>query len=172
MTKEILVSEAPCAQAITEMPLRPSVPNNFPAMPGVCFIFSPTTAMVANSLSACMGNMAPSSISASNSLLSTLTALWASSSRTPIEVLFSDDACDTRNTLMPWSARAVKIRRFTPMTPTMERPDTVMSVVPLIDEMPRMALLSFSTFPLMMVPRPSGLNVFFTRMGMFLMQTG
>ena len=43
----MLVSEAPCAQAITLIPLRPSVPKSFPAIPGVCFIFSPTIATVA-----------------------------------------------------------------------------------------------------------------------------
>ena len=37
ITKEIFVSEAPWAQAITLMPARPSVPNSFPAIPGVPF---------------------------------------------------------------------------------------------------------------------------------------
>ena len=37
ITKEIFVSEAPWAQAITLMPARPSVPNSFPAIPGVTF---------------------------------------------------------------------------------------------------------------------------------------
>ena len=31
----MLVSEAPCAQAMTLMPLRPNVPKSFPAMPGL-----------------------------------------------------------------------------------------------------------------------------------------
>ena len=62
-TKEMLVSEAPCAQAITLMPLRPNVPKSFPAMPGVCFIFSPTIAMVAKFISATTGLISPISIS-------------------------------------------------------------------------------------------------------------
>ena len=33
-TNEMLVSEAPCAQAITLMPFLPIVPNSLPAMPG------------------------------------------------------------------------------------------------------------------------------------------
>ena len=101
ITNEMFVSDAPCAQAITLIPLRPKVPNNLPAIPGVCFMFSPTMAIVANPLSACIGNMAPVSISLANSLSSTFTAFSASWSRTPIEVEFSDDACETRNTLMP-----------------------------------------------------------------------
>ena len=104
-TNEMFVSEAPWAQAITEIPERPSVPKSLPAIPGLCFMFSPTIAMVARPLSACMGNMAPVSISLANSLLSTSTAASASSSRTPILVEFSDDACDTMNTEMPSLAR-------------------------------------------------------------------
>ena len=171
-TNEMLVSEAPWAQAITLMPLRPSVPNSLPAMPGVCFMFSPTMAMVASPLSACMGNMAPVSISFSNSWFSTSTAAWASSSRTPILVEFSDEACDTMNTEMPRSASVVNMRRFTPITPTIESPVTVMSVVPLMLEIPLMGFRSSSIFSLMSVPGCSGLNVFFTFMGIFLMQTG
>ncbi len=40
--KEIFVSEAPCAHAITLIPARPSVPKSLPAIPVVRFIFSPT----------------------------------------------------------------------------------------------------------------------------------
>ena len=92
------------------MPLRPSVPKSFPAMPGVCFMFSPTMATVASPLSAFMRNMAPVSISLANSASSTSQAASASASRTPMDVLFSDDACDTRNTLMPLSANVRKMR--------------------------------------------------------------
>ena len=59
-----------------------------------------------------------------------------SSSLTPIDVEFSDDACETKNTDIPLSAKVVKIRRLTPMTPTMERPVTVINVVPLMLEIP------------------------------------
>ena len=128
--------------------------------------------MVARPLSAHMGNMAPISISLANSSLSTRTAMSASASRTPIEVEFSDDACDTMNTLMPLSARAVKMRRFTPMTPTIDRPVTVMRAVPLMLDMPLMGLRSLSILSLMIVPGFCGLKVFFTRMGIFFTQTG
>ena len=168
----MLVSDAPCAHAMTLIPLRPRVPNSLPAIPGVCFMFSPTTAIVANPLSACIGNMAPVSISLANSPLSTSTAAVASWSRTPIDVEFSDEACDTMNTLMPLSARAVKMRRLTPITPTIDRPVTVMSVVPLMLDMPLIGLESLLIFALMMVPSASGLKVFFTLIGMFFTQTG
>ena len=91
-TNEILVSDAPCAQAITEIPERPSVPKSLPAIPVVLFIFSPTMAMVARPVSALIGNIAPVFISLANSSLSTLTASSTSSSLTPIEVEFSDEA--------------------------------------------------------------------------------
>ena len=109
-TNEILVSDAPCAQAITLMPFRPSVPKSFPAMPGVCFMFSPTIATVASPPSAFIGLISPISISLANSSSSTLQASAASSLRTPIEVEFSEEACDTRNTLIPFSARVLKMR--------------------------------------------------------------
>ena len=91
-TNEMFVSDEPWAHAITLIPLRPKVPNSLPAIPGVCFMFSPTIAIVARPLSACIGNIAPVSISLANSSLRTRTASGASSSRTPIEVEFSDDA--------------------------------------------------------------------------------
>ena len=101
-------------------------------------------AIVARPLSTCMGNIAPVSISLANSAFSTSAAASASSSRTPIEVEFSDDACDTMNTEMPLLASVVKIRRFTPITPTIDRPVTVISDVPLMLEIPLMGLSSLS----------------------------
>ena len=171
-TNDILVSDAPCAHAITLIPLLPRVPKSLPAMPGVCFMFSPTMAMVASPLSACMGYMAPVSISLANSWFSTRTASLASSSLTPMDVEFSDDACDTMNTDMPLSARAVKMRLFTPITPTMLRPVTVISVVPLMLEIPLMGFESLSILPFITEPGLSGLKVFFTSMGIFLIHTG
>ena len=76
------------------------------------------------------------------------------------------------NTDMPFSANTEKMRRFTPMTPTIDRPVTVMSVVPLMLEIPLMGLASLSIFCLMSVPGWSGLNVFLMRMGIFFTQTG
>ena len=171
-TNEMLVSEAPCAQAMTEIPLRPRVPKSLPAIPAACFMFSPTMAMVASPHSACMGNMAPSAISFLNSSLSTRTASSTSCSRTPIEVEFSDEACDTMNTEIPSLARAVKMRRLTPMTPTIDRPVTVIKAVPLIDEIPLMGFWSPSILFLIMVPGASGLKVFLTLIGIFFTQTG
>ena len=135
-TNEIFISDAPCAIAITLIPERPRTSKSLPLIPGVRLMFSPTTATVASPLSACIGNIRPSSISSRNSSLSTFTALSASSSFTPIEVLFSEAACDTRKTLIPLLARELKIRRLTPTTPTIERPVTVITVVPLIDDKP------------------------------------
>ena len=109
-TNEMLVSEAPCAQAITLIPLRPNVPNSFPAIPGVCFMFSPTMATVARFFSAWIGEISPISISLANSSFSTSQARSASALRTPIDVEFSEEAWDTRNTLMPFFASALKIR--------------------------------------------------------------
>ena len=60
---DMLLSEEPWAQAITLMPLRPSVPNSFPAIPAWYFMFSPTTATAASSFSMCMGAIAPLSSS-------------------------------------------------------------------------------------------------------------
>ena len=44
---------------------------------------------------------------------------------------------------MPLLANAEKIRRFTPMTPTIDKPETVINVVPFILEMPLDRLLVF-----------------------------
>ena len=110
-------------------------------------------ATVARPRSAFMRNMRPSSISFRNSSSSTRQALSVSQSCTPILVLFSDEACDTMKTEMPCWAKEVKMRWFTPITPTMDRPLTVMRLVPLMEDMPLMLLCSSScTFCLTMVP--------------------
>ena len=157
---------------MTEIPLLPRVPKSLPAIPAACFMFSPTMAMVARPVSACIGYIAPSAISLWNSRFKTFTASSTSCSRTPIEVEFSEEACETINTEIPSLARAVKIRRFTPMTPTMERPVTVMSAVPLIEEIPLIGFWSLSILFLIMVPGASGLKVFLTLIGILLTQTG
>ena len=171
-TNEILVSLAPCAQAMTLMPLRPKVPKSLPALPGKSFMLAPTMATVAKPRLMCMGNMAPSSISAAKVSLSTCAAFSASSSRTPILVEFSDDACATMNTLIPRLARAVKMRRLTPITPTIERPVTVISAVPLMELIPLIGLWSSLISAFIVVPGLVGLKVFLTLMGMFFTQTG
>ena len=172
MTNEMLVSNAPCAMVMMLTPLRPRVLNSLPAMPGRWRIFSPTMATVASPLSAIMGYMAPVAISLANSSLSTCTASLASVSLTAIEVEFSDEAWLTMNTLMPLSARAVKIRLLTPMTPTIDNPVTVMSVVWSMLDIPLMMRLSCSTLRMMTVPGAWALKVFFTLMGMFFTHTG
>ena len=128
--------------------------------------------MVARPVSAFMGNMAPISISLANSSLSTLIASSASSSFTPIDVEFSEDACDTMKTDMPLSAKVVKMRWLTPITPTIDKPVTVMRAVPLMLEIPLIGLWSPVTLSVMMVPSASGLKVFFTFIGIFFTQTG
>ena len=168
----MLVSDAPCAQAITLMPLLPNVPKSFPAIPGECFMFSPTMAIVARPFSACMGNMAPVAISFANSLLSTLTASSESESLTPIDVEFSEDAWLTRKTDMPFSASAVNILLFTPMTPTIDRPVIVINVVPLMLDIPLITFVSLSVLFFIIEPGFCGLKVFFTLIGMFFTQTG
>ena len=89
-----------------------------------------------------------------------------------IDVLVSDEVCTTMNTLMPVLASVVKMRRFTPMTPTIVGPATVTILVSLTDEMPRIGRDEGGTSRRMTLPGASGRNVFLTRMGMFLTQTG
>ena len=98
----MFVSEAPCANAIMLIPFRPSASKNLPATPGTCFIFCPTMATVDKLYSTPISLMLPISISEANSSLSTFCEMAASDVLTPIEVLFSDDACETRNTLIPF----------------------------------------------------------------------
>ena len=84
-------------------------------------------------------------------------------------VLFSDEACDTRKTLIPDSANRLNMRELIPITPTMPIPDRVMRQVSLIDEMPLMAFPSMCEWSAeMRVPGADGLKVFLMRMGMFL----
>ena len=78
--------------------------------------------MVAKSCSAVMLPISPISISGLNSSESTSMASWASSLRSPIEVVFSEAACDTKKTLMPALASVRKMRWLTPITPTMPSP--------------------------------------------------
>ena len=179
MTMEMLFWAAPCATAITLIPERPSVPKSFPMMPGTCFICSPTTAIVASELVVSMGNMAPVAISFSNSSLRMSAAIFASSGLTPTDVEFSDEACETMNTDTPTRASAAKMRRLTPITPTIDKPVTVMSEVAPMLEMPLMgdcerSLVAGSAVGRepMKVPSALGLKVFFTLIGMFFTHTG
>ena len=165
----MFVSEAPCAQAITLIPLLPNELNSFPAMPGVCFIFSPTTATVARFFSAVILVISPISISFSNALFNTATAKSASSLFNANVVLCSEEACDTRNTLIPFCAKHWKIRELIPITPTIPSPDTVTNDVSLIEEIPLMARESSCTTSLeIFVPGAAELNVFFIMIGIFL----
>ena len=73
---------------------------------------------------------------------------------------------------MPLFANAVNILRFTPITPTIDKPVTVINAVPLMLEIPFMALVSLFISFFIMVPGFFGLKVFFTLIGMFFMHTG
>ena len=73
---------------------------------------------------------------------------------------------------MPESANAVKMRRLTPKTPTIDRPDTVINAVPLMLDIPLMGFSLSPVLALMTVPGLVGLNVLSTRIGMFFTQTG
>ena len=70
------------------------------------------------------------------------------------------------------SASVVKILRFTPITPTIEGPDTVTRLVFFTDEIPFMARVSLLVPLYIMLPLASGRKVFFTRIGMFFILTG
>ena len=135
-------------------------------------MFSPTTATVARSRSAVMSLMSPVLSSFTNSSRSTFTAFSASAFFTANEVLCSDEACDTRNTLTPLRANALKMRELMPITPTIPKPVRVIRQVSLIDEMPLMALPSEVFSSEMSVPGADGLNVFFIKIGIFLWKTG
>ena len=76
-------------------------------------------------------------------------------------MLFSEEACETINTLIPLSASAEKIRLFTPITPTIPSPVIVIRAVSLIEDIPFIILPSLvGLISLMSVPLDSGLNVF------------
>ncbi len=161
-TSDTLISAAPCAIAMMFIPLRPNTPKSFPAMPGVCFILSPTTATVERFPVSATGFIAPVDISLANSCSSIWRAFSPSLSVTQRLVLASDEVWATRNTLTPPAARLENIRWFTPITPTIEGPLTVTRLVFFIDEMPLIARLS-SMGPLcMMLPGASGWKVFLT----------
>lgn len=75
--------------------------------------------------------------------------------------IVSEAACDTRNTLIPDCANALKIRWLTPITPTIPNPETVIRQVSFIDDIPLMALPSEAwVASVISVPGTSGLNVF------------
>ena len=154
------------------IPLRPSTLNSFPAMPGVCFILSPTAATHAMPVSICAAFIAPSAISRANSLSSSWQARGASAGVIQIEVLVSEAVCATINTLMPPSASVVKMRRFTPITPTIAEPLTVTMLISFTEDMPRMGRSDCAASFEMTVPSASGLKVFFTIMGIFFRHTG
>ena len=132
-------------------------------------MFSPTMATVARSCSALASHISPIAISRSNSLFRTDTASSASAFLTANDMLFSEAACDTRNTLTPDFAKALNMREFIPITPTIPNPDTVIRQVSFIEEIPLMAFASPSgTSCVISVPGASGLNVFFITIGIFL----
>ena len=116
--------------------------------------------------------MAPSARSRANSASSKAQARGPSCGVTHIEVLVSEEVCATIKTLMPPRAKVSKIRRFTPMTPTIEGPLTVTMLISLTEEIPRIGRSDCRALLRMTLPRAEGLNVFLTKMGIFLAQTG
>ena len=84
----------------------------------------------------------------------------ASSGVIQMLVLVSELVWATINTLIPWSAKVEKMRRFTPMTPTMAMPDTFTIEVLLIDDNPLTESLPPRAPSLITVPLNSGWNVF------------
>ena len=132
-------------------------------------MFSPTIATVARLGSGLISEISPDCSSTANSSLSTLTANSASAFFTANDVLFSLDACDTRNTLTPFFAKALKIRAFIPIMPTIPKPDTVIKQVSLIEEIPLIAFPSgLGRCSEIHVPGAVGLNVFLIQIGIFL----
>ena len=168
---DMLLSEEPWAQAITLMPLRPSVPNSFPAMPAWYFMFSPTTATAASSFSMCTGSVAPLSISWRNSLSIVAAAAAASFLPTPIVIPVSEADWLTRNALMFPSASTLNMRLSIPTIPTMEVPVSVIRLMSSIEDMPLMSRSSLRHSCLMEVPGAAGLKVFLISMGMPLRHT-
>lgn len=105
-------------------------------------MFSPTTATVAKPDSASMLVISPTDNSLANSFRNTFTAFVASHSFTANVVLCSDDDCATKNTLIPFFANVLNILEFTPITPTIPKPETVTNEVSLIDDIPLISLVS------------------------------
>ena len=89
-----------------------------------------------------------------------------------MEVLFSEEAWATRNTLMPLSASVENMRLLTPMTPTIESPATVITATSRMDDMPFIARPSGRLSLTMTVPRASGRKVLRMYMGILLTQAG
>ena len=79
-----------------------------------------------------------------------------------MEVLVSEEVCATMNTLMPPAANVVKMRRFTPITPTIDIPLTVTMLISLTDEMPRMGRCEEQASRRITLPAAEGLKVFLT----------
>ena len=73
---------------------------------------------------------------------------------------------------MPFSAKVVNMRRFTPITPTMPKPVIVIRQVSLIEDMPLIGLDDFPASRFTIVPGASGLKVFLMSIGIFLWHTG
>src|ERR1041384_6836235 len=91
---EILSSDEPCEMAMTLTLDAPSAAKTLPAMPGVPFMRSPTTATMAMESSAEMSSMWPRSKSNSSEERKALTTRAASDELTTKQMLFSDDACE------------------------------------------------------------------------------
>ena len=137
ITAEMLSSEDPCAMATMLTPLRPREWKTFPAIPGVCFIREPTTAMMERSFSIAGGSIAPSAISRSNSSLIAVAAIIASLGTTAKQIENSLEAWVMSITLTRFRARQPKRREENPVTPTMPEPWTRRREMSLMELTPR-----------------------------------
>ncbi len=77
----------------------------------------------------------------------------------------SEELCVINKTFIPASLRALNTRIAIPGTPTIPLPVTVISETSDTDEKPLTTAPSLSSALLITVPSKSGLNVFFTKIG-------
>ncbi len=136
-TAEMLSSLEPWAIAEMLTPLRPREWNTRPEMPGVFFMRSPTTAMMALSSSMMGGPMRPSASSAANSSPMAATTASLSPGETAKQIDLSLEAWEMRMMFTRLRARQPKSRIAMPVTPTMPGPCTRTRAVAEMEEMPR-----------------------------------
>ena len=120
-------SDAPCAMATTFASAPATALKIRAAMPGVCTIPEPTTAIVERPVISSMSSISRRLISSTNASRSAATARGASTSGTVKQIECSDDACEIIETETPVDASAPNVRAATPGTPIIPLPCTVTS---------------------------------------------
>ena len=91
---------------------------------------------------------------------------------TPMEMPVSEADWLTRKALICSWARAAKMRLSTPTMPTMDVPESVISAMSSMDEIPLMEVVPGATVFFTIVPFAFKLKVFLMRIGMPFAQTG